>query len=88
VSFSDRINPEDHTWMGLSQPPGLDHMPGVLLCPAGHRAYRHIVELADPERETIRSVFWGCNWCTIVYRYQECTLPPGEEGLPPEETVS
>ena len=84
VSF-DKLNPEDHFWMGLSQAPPIELMPAVLLCPAGHRAYRLILELtADSEHDPVRVPAYGCQACQVLYRYQECPrLPPGEEGLPP-----
>lgn len=81
----DRINPEDHFWMGLSRSPELEHMPGSLHCPSGHRAYRQLIELVDPEYGSVRVPIYGCVRCQIFYRFQECTLPPGEEGLPPAE---
>ena len=83
--FSDKINPEDHFWMGLSQAPDIERMPAVVLCPAGHRAYRLILELtADSEHDPVRVPAYGCQACQVLYRYQECPrLPPGEEGLPP-----
>ena len=88
MAFSDKVNPEDRTWMSLSQPPPIEEMPGALLCPAGHRAYGQVVELADPEHGTVRAPVYGCVPCQVVYRYQECRLPPGEEGLPGAGTAA
>ena len=85
MAFSDKIDPEDHAWMSLSRAPELEQMPAALLCPAGHRAYRVILELQAPGVPTVRAPIYGCVSCQVGYRYQECALPPGEEGLPDSE---
>jgi len=78
MSFADHIDPSDHPLVGLSRPPVPEEMPMELLCPAGHRATREVLTGSNG----IRIPFWVCVLCTVVYRYQECRLPPGEEGRP------
>lgn len=79
--IGDNINPKDDIQTRLSQPPAADEFPAELLCPSGHRVYRQIIQMATGEH--IREVpTWACPTCVVTYRYQECTLPPGEEGHP------
>jgi len=56
-------------------------LPFHMLCKAGHTAERQLI---DVEGELLIP-YYLCIPCQIVYRYQECTLPPGDEGLPDAE---
>ena len=62
----------------LSQPMDPAEMPAVLLCPSGHEAYRAIWDAMIG----VKIPYWACPTCTVVFRYQECRLVPGEEGHP------
>lgn len=82
--FIDNVNPSDDAVTRLSQAPDIESMPGELLCPSGHRAHRYLLDLnRDSTAPASRIPVYGCQPCGVAYRYQECTLPPGEEGLPP-----
>jgi hypothetical protein len=79
---SDKINPIDHLLSRLSEPPPLESMPSEMLCPSGHRAARLIATIAGESADSpdVRVPMWVCGPCTVAYRFQECTLVPGEEG--------
>lgn len=75
--FFDDAKPTEHVLLELGKPPTSDNLPGRMWCPAKHYAFRSIYQLHD-----IRIPFYVCESCLVVYRYQECTLPPGDEGHP------
>ncbi len=85
MALGDNINPRDDILSRLSEPRAADQMPKELRCPAGHRAYRQVVrvELTAPDTESVVHdvPVWICPQCVVGYRYSECSLPPGEEGL-------
>lgn len=85
AGIGDSIDPKDDILSRLSAGRPADELPRELLCPSGHRAYRQIynIELTAPETDSVFHAVpvWICTQCVVGYRYNECTLPPGEEGL-------
>lgn len=85
MGLSDSINPRDDILSRLSEPRAAEELPRELLCPSGHRTYRVAVDvrLAVPDQveNVLHIPVWVCPQCMVGYRYGECTLPPGEEGL-------
>lgn len=75
--LGDSVNPDDDIKTRLSPPADPGEMPAVMLCPAGHEAFRGIWGDSNA-----RIPFWACPTCTVVYRFQECRLVPGDEGRP------
>ena len=93
AGIGDNINPRDDILSRLSEARPAEQMPRELQCPAGHRAYRQVCRLEltvpgnDPERMGDRDSIvhdipvWICPQCVVGYRYSECALLPGEEGV-------
>lgn len=85
MALSDNINPKDDILSKLSEPRAADAMPRELRCPSGHRAYRQVcrLELTVPGKDSVFHDIpvWICPQCVVGYRYNECSLPPGEEGV-------
>lgn len=80
--IGDSINPKDDIQTRLSRPLGAEEFPAEMLCPSGHRVYRQIIRVVKATEEIRDVPTWACPDCVVTYRYQECTLPPGEEGHP------
>lgn len=74
----DGINLSDDAWAKISQPKPSDQLPFRMACKAGHLAERQLIGVS----EDLVIPYYLCLPCQVVYRYQECTLPPGDEGLP------
>jgi YgiT-type zinc finger domain-containing protein len=85
MALGDNIDPKDDVLSRLSAARAADEMPKELRCPSGHRAYRQVcrLELTVPGRDAIVHDIpvWICPQCVVGYRYSECSLPPGEEGV-------
>jgi hypothetical protein len=73
----DSIDPTDDVLFQLRRGLQPDELPIMLLCPAGHDAQRHIIDAGE-----ISIPYYVCVPCTVVYRYHECRLAPGDEGRP------
>lgn len=84
--IGDSIDPNDHILSRLSAPRDAKELPAELLCPSGHRAERYVitvichVENAPPD-QTVDVPLYICRACVVAYRYGECRLIPGEEGI-------
>jgi len=85
MGLSDNINPRDDILSKLSESRSAEELPRELLCPSGHRTYRQVcrLELTVPDQGSIFHDIpvWICPQCVVGYRYSECRLPPGEEGV-------
>jgi hypothetical protein len=73
----DRVTPNEQAILRLRQGPTPEELPLRMQCPSGHQARRVLL----PEAQ-ITIPIYVCAACTVVYRFQECTLVPGEEGWP------
>ena len=85
ASPGDKIDPTDHILSKLSDPPAADEFPAVMICPSGHRVSRYVIKTPEDPGSSVAQAYrdipcWVCQACVVVYRYQECTLVPGEEG--------
>lgn len=75
--FFDNATPSEHILLKLTQPPTSDELPGRMWCPSKHDTFKIYFSM---KQEKIP--FYVCELCMTVYRYQECTLAPGDEGHP------
>lgn len=88
MALGDRLDPKDDIRTRLSPPADPEEMPAVMQCPSGHKAHRFIIDtglvlaVAGHQGPEIRIPCWACPDCTVVYRFQECRLLPGDEGRP------
>lgn len=82
----DGVRTRDWVAGALSPPSAPDELPQWLRCPAGHRVLRTILrsQVIWPggDTSTVEMPCYPCGPCTVVYRYQECDLIPGDEGAP------
>ena len=79
--LGDDINPTDHVLMGLSRGPSSEELPIIMQCPNGHIANKGLISTGGwTASQPIP--YYVCYECTVVYRYQECKLVPGDEGTP------
>jgi hypothetical protein len=74
-ALGDNIDPIDEVLLSLSQSPTSEGLPMRMLCPAGHDVTRDLYR-----KMSVVIPFYPCEPCTIVYRFQECKLKPGDEG--------
>ncbi len=79
AGFFDSATPDESVLLSLSRPPQSDELPLIMQCPSKHRAGRVITALPE---SGIKVPFYLCALCLTTYRYQECTLVPGDEGHP------
>jgi len=77
MPFADDLSPKDHVNLRFT-PPSSGELPYTILDPAGHRVNRHLFDFGDG----CVAPYYVCFLCANVWRYQECRLPPGEEGIP------
>jgi hypothetical protein len=78
----DNARPNEHVRVQLSTGVEATDLPAEMLCPTQHHVQRHIVIANLHLLSELPIAYYVCPTCTVVYRYQECTLPPGEEGHP------
>ncbi len=75
---SDDATPIEHLLMQLTSAITAEDLPSRMLCPSKHETHKAYTSVNSEEKIP----FYICEPCKIVYRYQECTLPPGDEGHP------
>lgn len=84
ASPGDRINPVDALMTALSKGPSPEDLPGEMICPSNHRTVKFLITcgLESEPPETYRTIpVWVCPDCVVAYRFQECRMVPGTEGL-------
>ena len=83
MAFSDKIDPKDNVLFHLMTGPSSDQLPAMMQCPQGHHAYRELYKLTSKTSNYNEFIpFYVCTDCTVIYRYQELILVPGDEGAP------
>ena len=78
MGFVERVKITDHAVAAMTRGVKSEDLPLKLLCPHGHITERHLFTF--PKGPKIP--YYTCEPCTVIYRFQECKLIPGDEGLP------